>query len=214
VETAFILHLMTLRHLGENMRFSDLILRGESNGTAQVVGGKLILTATAETDWFHHPAGASQRSNVIAAYREVHERVFTLSSKVSVQFTSSFDAGALFVQVDEDNWAKLAFELSGAGEPTVVSVITRGTSDDADGPSVENGDVWLRVHCDGDSLAMHFSVDGVYWRFLRWFSIPGLEKRPLRVGFGVQAPTGAGCMAKFDCLGWSLEPILNLRDGS
>ncbi|MBF8774063.1 DUF1349 domain-containing protein [Pseudomonas fulva] len=196
------------------MQFDDFLMRGASNGKAQFLGESLLLTASGETDWFHHPAGQFQRGNVITAYREVHERVFTLSTKVSVNFSSAFDGGVIFVQVDDNNWAKLAFELSGAGNPTVVSVVTRGTSDDADGPSIEGGSVWLRIHCDGHSLAMHFSVDGVYWRFLRWLSIPGLEQRPLKVGFGVQAPTGSGCSAKFDSLGWSLEPILDFRDGS
>ncbi|GAB1619891.1 DUF1349 domain-containing protein [Pseudomonas sp. NGC7] len=196
------------------MRFDDFLLRGESNGQAQLVGEELTLRAAAGTDWFHHPAGEIKRTNVISTYREVHDQVFTLSTKVSVGFNSAFDAGAIFVQVDDDNWAKLAFELSGAGDPTVVSVVTRGTSDDADGPSIEGSSVWLRMHCDGHSLAMHFSVDGLYWRFLRWLSIPGLEQRPLKVGFGIQAPTGAGCSAKFDSLGWSHEPILDFRDGS
>ncbi|MCK1978031.1 DUF1349 domain-containing protein, partial [Jeotgalicoccus huakuii] len=89
-----------------------------------LVGEELILTAAAGTDWFHHPAGECKRTNVISTYREVHDRVFTLSTKVSVNFDSAFDAGAIFVQVDDDNWAKLAFELSGAGDPTVVSVVT------------------------------------------------------------------------------------------
>lgn len=196
------------------MDIEDLVIEGETNGTAHVGQDGLFLTAGPQTDWFFHPAGTSRRANVICAAMDIVDRVFTLSAKVVVSFSSAFDAGALFVQVDEDNWAKLAFELSGAGEPTVVSVITRGVSDDADGPSVQGDTVWLRVHCDGETLAFHFSLDGIYWRFLRWFTLSGIEGRPLRVGFGVQAPTGEGCAARFTDIAWHLEPIVDLRDGS
>lgn len=196
------------------MRIEQLTVKGEGNGSAQLEVHAVVLNAGPQTDWFFHPAGASRRDNVIAASMTIEDAVFTLSAKVRVGFSSAFDAGALFVQVDEDNWAKLAFEQSGAGLPTVVSVITRGVSDDADGPSIDSDTVWLRVHCDGQTLAFHFSVDGVYWRFLRWFTLPGIALRPLRIGFGAQAPTGEGCVARFTDIGWSLQPIVDFRDGS
>ncbi|MDO7897529.1 DUF1349 domain-containing protein [Pseudomonas citrulli] len=196
------------------MRLERLTVQGEANGMAQLNTDGVLLRAGAQTDWFFHPAGSFRRDNVIAASMAIEDAVFTLSAKVSVRFSSAFDAGALFVQVDDDNWAKLAFELSGAGLPTVVSVITRGVSDDADGPSIEGESVWLRVHCDGQTLAFHFSVDGLYWRFLRWFTLPGIARRPLRIGFAAQAPTGEGCVARFTDMGWSLQQIVDLRDGS
>lgn len=196
------------------MRFEELAVSGVKNGTVEFNAGSLVLRASQETDWFFHPSGDSRKNNVISTYVDIENEVFTFSAKVSVKFSSAYDAGALFVKVDEENWAKLAFELSGASEPTVVSVITRGTSDDADGPSIKGDSVWLRVHCDGKTLAYHFSQDGLHWRFLRWFTIPGIEKRPLRIGFGAQAPTGEGCIARFTDLGWNLEPIVNLRNGS
>ncbi|MHA6195382.1 DUF1349 domain-containing protein [Pseudomonas wadenswilerensis] len=191
-----------------------LQIEGAANGSAQVGTDGLSLTAAARTDWFFHPAGETRRANVIRAVMTVDEVVFTLSAKVSVDFRRAFDAGSLFVQVDEDNWAKLAFELSGAGEPTVVSVITRGTSDDADGPSLPGDAVWLRVHGNGDTLAFHFSVDGRHWRFLRWFTLPGLARRPLRVGVATQAPTGEGCSARFSEFSLDYQPIVDLRNGS
>lgn len=191
-----------------------LQIEGAANGSAEWEGEGLRLTVAACTDGFFHPAGEVRRANVVRAGMTVDEDVFTLSARVSVDFCSAFDAGALFVQVDEDNWAKLAFELSGAGEPTVVSVITRGTSDDADGPSLQGDTVWLRVNGNGDTLAFHFSVDGRYWRFLRWFTLPGLARRPLHIGVAAQAPTGEGCSARFSELSLDHRAIADLRNGS
>lgn len=196
------------------MKFKELKIEGAAHGTAVVGADELRLMAGPRTDWFFHPGNGMRKDNVILAAKEVEAPVFTLSARVTVDFSSTFDAGALVVQVDEDNWAKLALEQSGAGLPTVVSVITRGTSDDADGPSVQGNSLWLRVHCDGRTLVFHFSEDGSYWRFLRWFTLPDIQRRPLRVGFAAQAPTGPGCGVRFSELRWDLELIGDLRNGS
>jgi len=196
------------------MKFADLVVDAAGNGTAQVEAQVLRLRAAAQTDWFFHPEGILCKADVVRASRMVDEPVFSFSARVTVDFASAFDAGALFVQVDAHTWAKLAFERSGAGLPTAVSVITRGTSDDADGPSIEGNSLWLRVHCTGRALAFHFSSDGWYWQFLRWFTLPGIERRPLRIGFAAQSPTGEGCAVQFSDLQWGLEAIEDLRNGS
>ncbi len=95
-----------------------------------------------------------------------------------------------------------------------MSVVTRTTSDDTDGPNYPAGEVWLRAYCDGETMAFHYSEDGQYWRFVRWFAIPGTVKRPIRAGFGVQAPTGAGCSAKFSDITLRYDTIVDLRNGS
>src|SRR5688500_3235554 len=51
---------------------------------------------------------------------------FTLMARVSVDFRSTFDAGVLLLWIHDDSWAKLCFELSPEGDPTIVSVVTRG----------------------------------------------------------------------------------------
>ena len=55
---------------------------------------------------------------------------FLFQARVEVQVGESFDAGVLVVWLDETTWAKLCFEYSPQREPMVVSVVTRGTSDD------------------------------------------------------------------------------------
>jgi hypothetical protein len=48
----------------------------------------------------------------------------------SVEFASVYDAGVLLVHASERQWAKLCFEYSPQQRPTLVTVVTRGTSDD------------------------------------------------------------------------------------
>ena len=196
------------------MKLDRMDIRGGENGRVTIDGETLTLTANAATDWFHHPADEFRKRDVISLAMEVHQKVFSLAARVSVGFQSAYDAGALFLEVDEENWAKLAFEYSADSKPTMVSVVTRTTSDDADGPNRPAEPLWLRLYCDGETVAFHFSEDGRHWRFLRWFALPNIGARPVRVGFGVQSPTGPGCTACFDNIAFSHERIGNIRDGS
>lgn len=193
---------------------TTLSIAGETNGSAEISGRAITLSAGPDTDWFHHPADTFRKSNVISVSRTVDLPAFSVVTRVSVGFKSSYDAGAIFLKCDEENWAKIAFELSGAGKPTIVSVVTRGVSDDSDGPVWQGDSVWLRLYCDGETIAFHFSENGKFWHFLRWFSLPGLATAPLLIGFGAQSPTGEGCVARFEDIALRAERVENLRDGS
>jgi regulation of enolase protein 1 (concanavalin A-like superfamily) len=196
------------------MRLNDLIVCGNENGEVRITEDAVSLRANSKTDWFFSPVGTTRMENVIAASTKVADPIFSLSARVSVDFSSPYDAGALFIRTGVDTWAKLAFEYSADCRPTIVSVVTRTTSDDSDGPIHSGDHVWLRVYCDGQALAFHFSEDGKYWRFLRWFAIPDLASRPVEVGFGVQSPTGDGSMARFSDIRYSTAPLENLRNGT
>jgi uncharacterized protein len=95
--------------------------------------------------------------------------------------------------------------------PTAVSVVTRGTSDDCNSFEVAGDTLWLRITRSGSAWAFHASVDGAWWRLLRYFTLgDGL----VRVGFLAQSPTGDGCTASFDQIRFAPGAPSNLRDGS
>ena len=58
------------------------------------------------------------------------------------------------------SWAKLCFEYSPQREPMVVSVVTRGLSDDCNSFVVDGATVWLRIARVGSAFAFHASTDG------------------------------------------------------
>lgn len=196
------------------MNTFKLNISDHEKGSVSHEGDTLVLTANAKTDWFHHPADEFRKADAVSVQRNIAEAIFSVSAKVEVDFNSPFDGGSVFLKIDDDNWGKIAFELSGEKKPTIVSVITRSTSDDADGPNFSGSAVWLRLYTDGKTVAFHFSEDGKYWRFLRWFALPNLANRPLTVGFGAQAPTGDGCTARFSDIKIDYTPITDLRNGS
>ena len=128
-----------------------------------------------------------------------------------MEFAATYDAGTLFVYVHDALWAKLCFEYSPQQQPMIVSVVTRGVSDDCNSVCVEDNSVYLRVYRQGEVLAFHYSLDGHYWHFVRHFSLG--DAGQLRIGFSTQSPTGQGCRASFSEIRYTPGTLSDLRNG-
>lgn len=173
--------------------------------------GPVTLTAGPGTDWFVSPADGSAKLDAVAQLEPVAGD-FLLSARVEVEFAATFDAGVLVLWHDERTWAKLCFEYSPDREPMVVSVVTRGVSDDANCAVIDGNAVWLRVARIGRAHAFHYSTDGARWTLVRHFALaPDGE---LHAGLLVQSPTGDGCSATFSDVRLSAETLADLRNGS
>jgi regulation of enolase protein 1 (concanavalin A-like superfamily) len=171
-------------------------------------GGALTVTAGARTDLFVDPGGAPAVLNAPRLLTGL-EGDFLFGARVRVEFAGTYDAGVLLVWEDDAHWAKLCFERSPQGVPTIVSVVTRGASDDANAFAVEGAEVWLRIARLGPAFAFHASTDGAYWQLIRYF-----ELTAGRVGFLAQSPTGEGCTVTFDRTFHVAERLTDLRSGA
>jgi uncharacterized protein len=175
--------------------------------------GKLAIEAGAETDLFADPAGGVAIDNAPAALFAPPDEPFLLSARVSATFGSAFDAAALLLRAGDGRWAKLAFEASPQLQPMVVSVVTRGVSDDCNGVLVGESDIYLRLAVAKRTIAFHASRDGNWWDLVRYFSLAE-SLTDIRVGFSAQSPTGAGCRATFAEIVYSARELGDLRDGT
>jgi regulation of enolase protein 1 (concanavalin A-like superfamily) len=173
--------------------------------------GELAIEAGPMTDWFADPAGGEPVLSAPALVGPVPDGDFTLRVLVRADLASAFDAGVLLVHADDRTWAKLCLELSPDGEPMIVSVVTRGASDDCNSKSVDGGEAWLRVSRLGAAFAFHTSHDGARWQLVRYFALP---PRPVSVGVLAQSPTGTGCIATFGEIRYTPTRLGELRDGS
>jgi regulation of enolase protein 1 (concanavalin A-like superfamily) len=171
----------------------------------------LTIGAGGRTDLFVDPQGTAMTLNA-PRLLGAPAGDFLLSARVSVGFAATFDAGVLLLYGHDRLWAKLCFEYSPLHHPMVVSVVTRGTSDDANSFEVEGNQIWLRIARMGPACAFHAATDGQYWQLIRHFALG--EAGDLAVGFLAQSPTGAGCTANFDDLRFVPERLRELRDGS
>ena len=179
--------------------------------TAGEIG--VLIEAGALTDLFVSPDDAEPTLNAPRLVGSP-DREFQLSALVDVEFGSTFDAGVLVVWAHDRCWAKLCLEYSPAGQPMVVSVVTRGWSDDANSTDVAGSSTWLRVSTSGPaSYAFHAAVDGVHWNLIRHFNLGAEPGDVVRVGFLAQSPTGTGCRATFSQLRYLPEGLDDIRSG-
>ncbi len=176
-----------------------------------IEGGALTIISGPGTDWFADPAGVEPSVNAPALLGSP-EGDFVLSARVEVDFKQTFDAGVLALWRDGTTWAKLCFEYSPQGYPMVVSVVTRGVSDDCNSTVVAGTSVWLRIARIGRAYAFHTSPDGVSWQFVRYFAFG--EGTALSVGFEAQSPLGEGCTVRFSDVRFNPTTLAELRDGS
>ena len=178
---------------------------------AQLAGSSIAFAAGPRTDLFVDPGGAdAQLGAPLLLGRPRGD--FRLSARVSAKLAATFDAAALVVWASPSSWAKLALEYSPQREPTIVSVVTREASDDANSFALPDAVAWLRISRRGETLAFHASVDGLWWSLVRFFSFTGAGEAS--AGFLVQSPTADGAQGRFDQIEWAEEPLRELRDGS
>lgn len=177
---------------------------------ASLEDATLSITAGPRSDWFIDPRSGTTTLNAPGLVGPLAGD-FTLSARVETEFRSRFDAGALVVWQDDLTWAKLAFEFSPAGDPMVVSVVTRAESDDCNSTVVSAPQIWLRVSRIGRAYAFHSSTNGRHWDFVRHFRLSA-QGSP-EVGFEAQSPRGEGCRAHFSEIVHTTRTLSDLRNG-
>jgi regulation of enolase protein 1 (concanavalin A-like superfamily) len=171
----------------------------------------LTITAGEKTDWFTDPTGVFISDNAPSALFEPPDANFILSAKVTVEFASAFDAGVLQLRAGEGLWAKLCFEYSPQWQPMVVSVVTRGISDDCNSAPIDGPHAYLRLAHTPQTTAFHYSHDGRYWHFVRYFTMGKLDA--VQVGFSAQSPTGSKCTATFSEISYRSGALKDNRNG-
>lgn len=192
----------------------DRLFSAESihdSGVATLQGEVVEVTAGPMTDLFIDPGtGRIQRTATMVSAM-VDDQAFQFSARVRVPMLTTFDAGVLLVESDDEHWAKLCLEQMPSGEPCAVSVVNRGLSDDANGWIFPQSDAWLRISRDGHTFAFHTSTDGTTWDMLRHFALPA--DGPVKLSLLSQSPTGTGMVASFSDIKYVAEALGDVRSG-
>jgi regulation of enolase protein 1 (concanavalin A-like superfamily) len=93
----------------------------------------------------------------------------------------------------------------------IVSVVTRGSSDDANSVPIDGNTIYLRLSKLENAYAFHYSHDGSAWNLVRHFGLGG--QRETQIGFLSQSPTGEGCTAYFSEISYTPQLLGDLRSG-
>ena len=196
----------TLIAMAESFHWQDV------NGSPAGSPGPGRLTAASGTDWFADPAGGEPIGSAPLTLA-VFDGDFQLSALVEAPLARTYDAVALFVHGGPVSWAKLALERSPEGVDTIVTVVTRDVSDDANGAAAaQPGRSWLRISRMGGVYAFHHSGDGARWSLARLFTLGPVAAH--RAGFSVQSPTGEGLSVSVTDLRITATTLADARDGS
>src|SRR5215208_8100849 len=123
-----------------------------------------------KVDYFRDPAGVHVKDAAPYLWKHVTGD-FVARAHIRPSFETTWDSGVILVRHDPQNWAKVCFEKTDFGTTAVVSVVTRGLSDDANGADVTVPDLWLQVARSANVFALHYSLDGENFRMVRVFNL-------------------------------------------
>ncbi len=141
--------------------------------------GVLAISANAKTDWFVDPFDGTVANNApILLFIPDADYVFT--ARVTVKFVN---------------------------KSTLVTVVTRGSSDDCNSKELRGDSVYLRIAKSGKTYVFYSSTDGRNWQIVRTFSLD--TELLIRVGFEAQSPAGSGAVAKFAAISYDRHRIHN-----
>lgn len=173
-------------------------------------GGGLRVFVPQKVDYFQDPTGVNTKDSAPYLGLEVTGD-FVAQAHVRPVFTTTWDAGALMVRHDAQHWAKLCYESTDLGPTAAVSVVTQGTSDDANGVNLSPPDLHLQILRAGDVFVMHYSLDGRGWRMVRLFRLP--LPRAVQVGLVAQSPAGPGTTVDFLSFAVESRTVADLHAG-
>ena len=156
--------------------------------SAVVRDSVLEVTVGKGSDFFNNPEDGSIVATAPLLYMESAAN-FVAKACVQPDFSSQWNAVSLMVHLHSLHWIKLAFENSDATGPGIVTVVTRTTSDDANGAVLNKSNrIWLAVARKENLYALHWSEDGKKYHMARLSAMP--VKDSVRIGIEGQSPVG------------------------
>jgi regulation of enolase protein 1 (concanavalin A-like superfamily) len=172
--------------------------------------GGLRIYAFAGANIFQDPTGKKMDDAAPFLWQSVTGD-FVARLRTRPHFQSTYDSGCLVVRQDAHHWAKVCYESTDFGTRAIVSVVTNGLSDDANGVDLTVPDVWLQIARGGNVFALHYSMDGQDWHMVRLFRMD--MPATVQVGMVAQCPVGPGSV--IDWLEFTLEQrtVANPRAG-
>lgn len=167
-------------------------------------GTELTIVAGEKSDMFRDPNVKVNTDNAPKLLFKADPN-FVLSASVRHAFTAKWDAGGIVVVADSLNWVKFCFEKDYTGAHRVVSVVTKGISDDANAMEIDGDQVYLKVAKADNVLTLYSSSNGRTWFLVRHVTFD--TKNPLMIGFLAQSPTGKGNTVTFDGINYAPRKI-------
>lgn len=164
----------------------------------------ISITSGEKTDMFRDPNLTYNTDNAPKLLFEADSN-FVISTSVEHAFTCKWDGGALVLKQDSLNWVKCCFEKDYTGARRIVTVVTKGKSDDCNSVEILGNKVYFKIARADQVVTIYYSLTGSKWFLVRHFTMD-LEKQ-IKVGFLAQSPNGKSCTVKFTDIHYSNKKI-------
>lgn len=172
----------------------------------------LTMFSGEKSDFFNSPNGKEKFNNAPILFIPLDmTKPFTFSAKISPEFGETYDAGALYLYVNENKWLKFAFEMDEHKKTRIVTVRTDKTSDDNNHDVVNSPFIYLKISSDAESIGYYYSIDNINWQLVRVYrnDFPS----DTYVGISSQSPLDKGINTTFEDISLVNKGIKDFRNG-
>lgn len=171
------------------------VLKWENKPNEYSINKSLLTISSGEkTDMFRDPNVTYNTDNAPKLLFEADSN-FVITAAVEHAFLSKWDGGALVLKADSLNWIKCCFEKDYTGARRIVTVVTKGISDDCNSVEINNNKVYFKIAKADNVITIYYSLSGSKWFLVRHFTFD--TPNNLKVGFLSQSPTGKDCKVTF-----------------
>jgi len=164
----------------------------------------LTIVAGPKTDMFRDPNVTYNTDNA-PKLLFIADTSFILSAAIQHSFLNKWDGGAIVLIEDSLNWIKFCFEKDYTGAKRVVSVVTKGISDDCNSVEIKSNKVFYKIAKADNVITLYYSVDNIKWLLVRHLQFNNTKN--LKIGFLAQSPTGNDCEVKFSNIHYLAKKI-------
>ena len=201
-----------------DLTISGLHFTKSINGAASAVevqaDGKVLFVAKEKTDYFSDPNGKLSNTTAPILLTSVdNTKPFTLTAKVTPGFNGNdmYNAGVLYVYVNDNFFQKHCFEQDERGNHRIVTVQTVGTSDDSNHDIVEQPYAYMKISSDTHTIASYYSLDNENWQMVRLYE----NDYPSKIWLGIssQCPKGNGNETIFEEISLTEKSVYDFRLG-
>ncbi|MDY0988377.1 hypothetical protein BSF41_35130 [Flavobacterium sp. ACN2] len=194
-------------HFTKAINGADTLIKTEANE-------KVIFKAGEKSDYFSDPDGKLSNTTAPMLLSEVdNTKPFTLTAKVTPEFTEKglYNAGVLYIYVNDSFYQKFCFEQDERGNHRVVTVRTMGTSDDNNHDIVKQPFVYMKISSDTKTVASYYSLDKKNWQMVRLYKNNYPKK--IWMGISTQCPVDKGTQSIFEEINLEEKSVSDFRLG-
>lgn len=194
-------------HFTKAVNGADTLIKTEANE-------KVIFKAGEKSDYFSDPDGKLSNTTAPMLLSEIdNTKPFTLTAKVTPEFTEKglYNAGVLYIYVNDSFYQKFCFEQDERGNHRVVTVRTMGTSDDNNHDIVKQPFVYMKISSDTKTVASYYSLDKKNWQMVRLYKNNYPKK--IWMGISTQCPVDKGTQSIFEEINLEEKSVSDFRLG-